>query len=61
MPSTLEQGAVIRNRFNRETFTFSGPLDDRQVARFDVTLETGGPVAPTPSSISIPLPMSGSR
>ena len=42
MPSTLQQGAVIRNRFNGETFTFSGPLDDRQVARFDVTLEKGG-------------------
>jgi mannose-6-phosphate isomerase-like protein (cupin superfamily) len=42
MPSMLRQGAVIHNRFNGETFIFSGPLEDPQVARFDVTLEQGG-------------------
>lgn len=42
MPSTLHLGAVIRNPFNGETFTFSGPPDDPQVARFEVRLEKGG-------------------
>jgi mannose-6-phosphate isomerase-like protein (cupin superfamily) len=42
MPSTLELGAVIRNPFSRETFTFSGSADDPEVARFDIALEPGG-------------------
>ena len=42
MPSTLQQGAIFRNPFSRETFTFSASLDDPQVARFDITLELGG-------------------
>jgi mannose-6-phosphate isomerase-like protein (cupin superfamily) len=42
MPFPLQQGAVIHNRFNRETFTFWATPDDPQVARFDVALERGG-------------------
>jgi mannose-6-phosphate isomerase-like protein (cupin superfamily) len=42
MPVSLRQGAVLRNPFNRETFIFSGPADDPEVARFEVTLEAGG-------------------
>jgi mannose-6-phosphate isomerase-like protein (cupin superfamily) len=40
--STFVLGAVIRNPFSRETFTFSGSADDPQVARFDIALEPGG-------------------
>ena len=42
MSSTLELGAVIRNPFSQETFTFSGSAIDPQVARFDIALEHGG-------------------
>jgi mannose-6-phosphate isomerase-like protein (cupin superfamily) len=42
MPETIEQGAVLRNAFNKETFIFSGPVDDPDAARFDVVLEQGG-------------------
>ena len=42
MPSTVQQGAVFRNPFSRETFTFSASADDPQVARFEITLEHGG-------------------
>jgi mannose-6-phosphate isomerase-like protein (cupin superfamily) len=42
MPETIEQGAVLRNAFNKETFIFSGPVDDPEVAKFDVVLEKGG-------------------
>jgi mannose-6-phosphate isomerase-like protein (cupin superfamily) len=42
MPELIEQGAVLRNAFNKETFIFSGPVDDPRVARFDVVLEQGG-------------------
>jgi quercetin dioxygenase-like cupin family protein len=42
MPEIIEQGAVLRNAFNKETFIFSGPVDDPDVARFDVMLEIGG-------------------
>lgn len=38
----IEQGAVLKNAFNAETFVFSGPLDDPKVARFGVVLERGG-------------------
>jgi quercetin dioxygenase-like cupin family protein len=42
MPKAIEQGAVLRNAFNKETFIFSGPVDDPDVAKFDVVLEKGG-------------------
>ena len=42
MPSTLQQGAVFRNPFSLEIFTFSASPDDPQIARFDITLELGG-------------------
>jgi len=38
----IPQGTVLCNAFNRETFIFSGPLDDPRAARFDVILEPGG-------------------
>lgn len=38
----IEQGAVLRNAFNQETFIFSGPVDDPSVAKFDVLLARGG-------------------
>lgn len=38
----VEQGAVIRNAFNKETFIFSGPIDDPDVAMLEVVLEEGG-------------------
>jgi mannose-6-phosphate isomerase-like protein (cupin superfamily) len=38
----IEQGTVLTNAFNGETFIFSGPIDDPAMARFDVRLEAGG-------------------
>ena len=38
----VELGTVIRNAFNKETFIFSGPIDDPAVAMFEVVLEEGG-------------------
>ena len=38
----IEQDAIVTNVFNGETFIFSGPLDDPNVARFDVRLQPGG-------------------
>jgi mannose-6-phosphate isomerase-like protein (cupin superfamily) len=42
MSEMIEQGAVLRNAFNKETFIFSGRLDDPDVAKFDVVLEKSG-------------------
>lgn len=42
MSKMVEQGAVLRNAFNKETFIFSGPVDDPLAARFEVVLERGG-------------------
>jgi mannose-6-phosphate isomerase-like protein (cupin superfamily) len=42
MSELIEQGAILRNAFNKETFIFSGPVDDPRMARFDVVLEKGG-------------------
>jgi len=42
MTNGIEKGAVLRNGFNGETFIFSKPLNDAQVAAFDVLLEEGG-------------------
>jgi len=42
MLTEIKRGAQLRNAFNKETFIFSGPLDDPLVARFDVILEEGG-------------------
>lgn len=42
MSDMIEQGAVLRNAFNKETFVFSSRLDDPDVAKFDVVLEEGG-------------------
>jgi hypothetical protein len=38
----IERGLTLCNAFNKETFIFSGPLDDPTVGRFDVRLEPGG-------------------
>jgi mannose-6-phosphate isomerase-like protein (cupin superfamily) len=42
MSEMIEQGTVLRNAFNKETFIFSGPVDDPGVARFGVVLEKDG-------------------
>ncbi|QDF38499.1 cupin domain-containing protein [Bradyrhizobium symbiodeficiens] len=42
MSTDFVRGTRLRNAFNRETFVFSGLLDNRDVARFGVILETGG-------------------
>lgn len=42
MLSEIKRGAKLRNAFNKETFVFSGPVDDPAVARFEVILEQGG-------------------
>ena len=38
----IEQGTILTNAFNGETFIFSGPIDDPMAARFDVRLAPGG-------------------
>jgi hypothetical protein len=38
----IARGTRLCNAFNHETFVFSGPVDDPDVARFDVILEPGG-------------------
>jgi mannose-6-phosphate isomerase-like protein (cupin superfamily) len=38
----ITAGTVLRNAFNRETFAFVHPLDDRDRASFVVRLESGG-------------------
>jgi mannose-6-phosphate isomerase-like protein (cupin superfamily) len=42
MSVAIERGMRLHNAFNKETFVFSGPVDDPAVARFDVVLEQGG-------------------
>jgi quercetin dioxygenase-like cupin family protein len=42
MQMDIKRGTRLRNAFNKETFVFSGPVDDPQVARFGVILEEGG-------------------
>ena len=42
MLSEIKRGTKLRNAFNKETFVFSGPVDDPAVARFEVILEEGG-------------------
>ncbi len=42
MLTEIRRGAKLRNAFNKETFVFSGPVDDPAVARFEVILEEGG-------------------
>jgi quercetin dioxygenase-like cupin family protein len=42
MSTELKRGLTLCNAFNKETFVFSGPVDDPAVARFDVVLEQGG-------------------
>jgi mannose-6-phosphate isomerase-like protein (cupin superfamily) len=42
MLTELERGTKLRNAFNKETFVFSGPVDNPSVARFEVILEQGG-------------------
>jgi len=43
MPSPLVPANTrIVNRFNRETFIFTDPVEDEALARFDVILEKGG-------------------
>jgi mannose-6-phosphate isomerase-like protein (cupin superfamily) len=42
MSEMIEQGAVLRNAFNGETFIFSHPLDDPGSASIDVILAHGG-------------------
>lgn len=42
MLTEIKHGAKLRNAFNKETFVFSGPVDDPAVARFEVILEEGG-------------------
>jgi len=37
-PMNIELRTVLRNAFNKETFIFTGPTDDPEVARFDVVL-----------------------
>ncbi|WP_342725150.1 cupin domain-containing protein [Bradyrhizobium sp. B097] len=39
---SIERGLTLVNAFNKETFIFSGPLDDPTTARFDLRLEQGG-------------------
>ncbi|MDA9511020.1 hypothetical protein XI09_41495 [Bradyrhizobium sp. CCBAU 11386] len=42
MLTEIARGTRLRNVFNKETFVFSGPLDNPGVARFGVILEKGG-------------------
>ncbi|TCU76812.1 hypothetical protein EDE08_102350 [Bradyrhizobium sp. R2.2-H] len=42
MLTEIARGMRLRNAFNKETFVFSGPLDNLDVARFGVILEKGG-------------------
>jgi mannose-6-phosphate isomerase-like protein (cupin superfamily) len=42
MQTDIKRGMKLRNAFNKETFVFSGPVDDPEVARFGVVLEEGG-------------------
>ncbi|GMP00542.1 cupin domain-containing protein [Bradyrhizobium sp. TM239] len=42
MSTEFARGTRLRNAFNKETFVFSGLLDNRDVARFGVILEKGG-------------------
>ncbi|MBR0839368.1 cupin domain-containing protein [Bradyrhizobium liaoningense] len=42
MMTVIARGTRLRNSFNKETFVFSGPLDDPHIARFGVILEKGG-------------------
>jgi quercetin dioxygenase-like cupin family protein len=42
MSATIERGMRLRNSFNKETFVFSGPVDDPAIASFEVVLEQGG-------------------
>jgi mannose-6-phosphate isomerase-like protein (cupin superfamily) len=42
MLTEIKRGTRLRNAFNKETFVFSGPVDDPSVARFEVILEKGG-------------------
>jgi mannose-6-phosphate isomerase-like protein (cupin superfamily) len=42
MATELKRGLTLCNAFNKETFVFSGPVDDPTVARFDVVVEQGG-------------------
>jgi hypothetical protein len=42
MADMVEKGAVLRNSFYKETFIFSGPVDDPCLAEFTVILEKGG-------------------
>ncbi len=42
MPTEIKRGTMLRNAFNKETFVFSGPVDDPSTARFGVILEKGG-------------------
>src|SRR4051794_14898445 len=42
MQMDIKRGTKLRNAFNKETFVFSGALDDPQVARFGVILEEDG-------------------
>jgi mannose-6-phosphate isomerase-like protein (cupin superfamily) len=42
MSAIVERGMRLRNAFNKETFVFSGPVDDPAIARFEVVLEEGG-------------------
>lgn len=42
MSEMIQQGAVLRNAFNGETFIFAHPLDDPGQASIDVILAHGG-------------------
>jgi mannose-6-phosphate isomerase-like protein (cupin superfamily) len=42
MQTDIKRGMKLRNAFNKETFIFSGPVDDPEIARFGVVLEEGG-------------------
>ncbi len=42
MLTEIKLGTRLHNAFDKETFVFSGPVDDPSVARFEVILEKGG-------------------
>lgn len=42
MLTEIARDTRLRNAFNKETFVFSGPLDNLDIARFGVILEKGG-------------------
>jgi len=42
VPTEVDRGTRLRNAFNKETFLFSSPTGDPEVARFEVILEEGG-------------------